>query len=75
MNIPTGFNVFTDAYIQIHFHGNTIQRTCLGVQSNVVAGLIMAMAKQPEIRDAVLQAVELWQRNPDITDKLNATHG
>lgn len=77
MPIPAGYNLSTDAYIEIHLRGfsqqtwGNVKRTCVGTEANVVAALISAMAKQPEIKECIFKAVALINENPDILVTLN----
>lgn len=76
MPIPSGFNVLTDAYITIELkfipNGQSeIKRNCIGTEQSLVAAVIAAMVKQPELREVLIKAVKFYQANPEVNDIIN----
>lgn len=76
MPIPEKFNVFKDGYITIEMRSIPdgiceVKRNCIGTELNLVAMVMCAMAKQPELKEVLTKAVDLYRRNPDIVNELN----
>jgi hypothetical protein len=75
MPIPEKFNVFKDGYITIEMRSipdghAEVKRNCIGTELNLVAMVMCAMAKQPELKDVLVKAVDFYRANPDVIDIL-----
>ena len=75
MAIPENFDVTKDGFIKIEMRsipdGHTeVERNCIGTDQNLVVMVICAMAKQPELREVLTKAVEIYWANPGVINFL-----